>query len=164
MSKVEPKAAPGGTNRSKGISWQELMKIDARPAPDFLTQESYTYRGSEPLATKRYTSPEFARLENEKMWPNVWQFAAREEDMPAVNDYIVYENAGRSYLVSRQDDGSVRAFHNVCLHRGRKLRTQDGNVDQFRCAFHGFTWNKTGTLKQIPCRWDFGHLSNEKIQ
>ena len=42
--------------------------------------------------------------------------------MPEPGDVVVYENAGRSYLVVRQDDGSVRAFHNVCLHRGRKLR------------------------------------------
>jgi len=139
------------------------MSQDARPVPAFLREESYTYRGSEPLAAERYTSPEFMRLEQTKMWPNVWQFAAREEDMPGVGDYIVYENAGRSYVVTRQDDGSVRAFHNVCLHRGRKLRTQDGTADQFQCPFHGFTWNKDGSIKKIPCRWDFEHLQEQKM-
>jgi phenylpropionate dioxygenase-like ring-hydroxylating dioxygenase large terminal subunit len=164
MSKVAPKAAsPGGVNRSPGISWTELMSEDARPVPEFLRQESYTYRGSEPLATERYTSPGFMRLEQTKMWPYVWQFAAREEDLPGVGDYIVYENAGRSYIVTRQDDGSVRAFHNVCLHRGRKLRTQDGTADQFQCPFHGFTWNKDGSIKTIPCRWDFEHLQEQKM-
>jgi len=83
--------------------------------------------------------------------------------MPGVGDYIVYENAGRSYVVTRQDDGSVRAFHNVCLHRGRKLRTQDGTADQFQCPFHGFTWNKDGSIKKIPCRWDFEHLQEQKM-
>jgi len=164
MSKVAPKtASPAGVNRSSGISWTELMSQDARPVPEFLRKESYTYRGSEPLAAERYTSPEFMRLEQTKMWPNVWQFAAREEDMPGVGDYIVYENAGRSYVVTRQDDGSVRAFHNVCLHRGRKLRTQDGTADQFQCPFHGFTWNKDGSIKKIPCRWDFEHLQEQKM-
>ena len=164
MSKVAPEtASPAGVNRSPGISWTELMSQDARPVPEFLRKESYTYRGSEPLAAERYTSPEFMRLEQTKMWPNVWQFAAREEDMPGVGDYIVYENAGRSYVVTRQDDGSVRAFHNVCLHRGRKLRTQDGTADQFQCPFHGFTWNKDGSIKKIPCRWDFEHLQEQKM-
>ncbi len=164
MSKVEPKSAPqGGVGRSTGISWQELMKMDSRAVPSFLIQESYAYRGSEPLATERYTSPEFMLREQQSMWPNVWQFAAREEDLPERGDYIVYENAGRSYVISRQDDGGVRAFHNVCLHRGRKLRTADGSADQFKCPFHGFTWNKNGTLKQIPCRWDFGHLSERDL-
>jgi phenylpropionate dioxygenase-like ring-hydroxylating dioxygenase large terminal subunit len=154
----------GGVNRSKGISWPELMKLDARPVPEFLTKESYTYRGSDPIAAERYTSVEFAQRENEKMWPNVWQFAAREEDMPDPGDYIVYENAGRSYIVSRQKDGSVRAFHNVCLHRGRKLRTANGTADKFQCPFHGFTWNNDGTLNRIPCRWDFGHLTDDKMK
>jgi len=140
------------------------MKTDARPVPGFLAQESYTYRGSEPLATSRYTSAEFAQLENQKMWPNVWQFAARDEDMPEPGDYIIYENAGRSFIVSRQQDGSVRAFHNVCLHRGRKLRTENGTADQFQCPFHGFTWNTNGSLKKIPCRWDFGHLKDENMR
>ena len=161
IDKKSDKAA--GSNRSPGISWPDLMKTDARPVPNFLAKESYTYRGSEPLAAGRYTSAEFKKLEDEKLWPNVWQFAAREEDMPGTGDYIVYENAGRSYIVSRQDDGSVRAFHNVCLHRGRKLRTKDGTADQFQCPFHGFTWNKNGSLKQIPCRWDFGHLDDKKM-
>jgi len=165
MSKVAPKAASsGGVNRSAGTSWIELMQEDARPVPEFLRRESYTYRGSEPIAAERFTSPEFMRLEQTKMWPFVWQFAAREEDMPGVGDYVVYENAGRSYLVVRQDDGSVRAFHNVCLHRGRKLRTEDGTADQFQCPFHGFTWHKTGALKHIPCRWDFSHLREDNLR
>ena len=165
MSKTSSPSRPaGGTNRSAGISWTDLMKTDARPVPEFLTQESYTYRGSEPIAAERYTSLEFQQLENKKMWPNVWQFAAREEDMPESGDYIVYENAGRSYIVSRQKDGSVRAFHNVCLHRGRKLRTADGKADQFQCPFHGFTWKNDGSFKSIPCRWDFPNLKDENLR
>jgi phenylpropionate dioxygenase-like ring-hydroxylating dioxygenase large terminal subunit len=120
--------------------------------------------GSEPLAADRYTSSEFFQKELEAMWPNVWQFAAREEELPDVGDVVVYENAGRSYLVTRQDDGSVRAFHNVCLHRGRKLRLDSGWSKDFKCPFHGFTWNTNGSLKEIPCRWDFGHLTDEKMQ
>jgi len=153
----------GGVNRSAGISWQELMNADARPVPSFLTHESYSYRGSEPLLASRYTSREFERQEQTKMWPNVWQFAAREEDVPTSGDYIVYENVGRSYIVSRQSNGSVRAFHNVCLHRGRKLRTADGTTEHFRCPFHGFSWNSNGTLKSIPCQWDFAHLSSDQL-
>ncbi len=97
------------------------------------------------------------------MWPNVWQFAAREEELPDPGDVVVYENAGRSYLVTRQPDGSVRAFHNVCLHRGRKLRLESGYSRDFKCPFHGFTWNTDGSLKEIPCRWDFGHLSDSSM-
>ncbi len=165
MAKRDPEFRPGGgVARDKGIPWTDLMKIDARKAPDFLMQESYQYRGSAPLDASRYTSAEFAALEDEKMWPNVWQFAARDEDMPEPGDFVIYENAGRSYVVIRQDDRSVRAFHNVCLHRGRKLKTESGSADVLQCPFHGFTWNKNGSIAKIPCQWDFGHLSNEKMQ
>jgi phenylpropionate dioxygenase-like ring-hydroxylating dioxygenase large terminal subunit len=163
MADIDPKITAAGTARSAGISWTDLMKTDARPVPEFLANESYTYLGSDPIATSRYTTEAFAALEVEKMWPNVWQFAAREEDLPEIGDFVVYENAGRSFLISRQEDGSVRAFHNVCLHRGRKLRTEAGTADAFVCPFHGFTWNKNGSLKEIPCRWDFSHLADDKM-
>ncbi len=163
MADADPQLNAGQA-RSPGISWTELMKIDGRPAPDCLTQESYTSRGSKPIETSRYTSEDFAALERAKMWPHVWQFAARDEDMPEAGDFIVYENAGRSWLVSRQEDGSVRAFHNVCLHRGRKLRTEDGTADQFQCPFHGFRWDKDGSFKGSPCNWDFEHLTPAEMQ
>jgi phenylpropionate dioxygenase-like ring-hydroxylating dioxygenase large terminal subunit len=152
-----------GEARCPGTSWNDLMDMDTRPVPDFLRQENYSYMGSEPLKTERYTSPDFFRRELEKMWPRVWQFAAREEDIPEPGDFALYENAGRSYLVTRQPDGSIRALHNVCLHRGRKLRLESGSAAEFKCPFHGFAWNTDGSLKNIPCRWDFPHLQDEKM-
>ena len=154
----------GGKARCPGLGWAELMDADSRPPPEFMRQDAYEYMGSEPLAAARYTSPVFFRKELEAMWPHVWQFAAREEELPDPGDVVLYENAGRSYLVTRQQDGSVRAFHNVCLHRGRKLRTDSGWSKEFKCPFHGFTWNTDGSLREIPCRWDFGHLTDEKMQ
>ena len=57
----------------------------------------------------------------------------------------------------------IRAYHNSCLHRGRQLREWDGSVSQLRCPFHGWTWNLDGTLKEIPCRWDFPKVEREKF-
>ncbi len=164
MADRDPNLKDKVVNRCPGTSWFDLMAADSKEVPDFLKEDHYEYRGSEPLAADRYWSPEFARQENEKMWPNVWQYAAREEDIPESGDYVIYENVGRSFLISRQADGSVKAFHNVCLHRGRKLRTEDGWADNFQCPFHGFAWHNDGKLKEIPCRWDFGHLTDEKMQ
>ncbi|GGC19258.1 (2Fe-2S)-binding protein [Novosphingobium marinum] len=151
-------------SRCPGPGWEDILKDDDIAPPPFMSEDRYRYLGSEAIDAARYYDPEFFKLECEKMWPNVWQFVAREEDMPEPGDYVTYDNAGRSFLVVRQDDGSVRAFHNVCLHRGRKLKTDSGSADQFVCPFHGFAWNKDGALKNIPCRWDFGHLTDEKMQ
>ena len=98
-----------GDARCPGVSWTDLLGEDSRPVPDVLTREVYHYRGSEPIAASRYTDPAFFHAELAKMWPRVWQWAAREEDMPETGDTVVYENAGRSYLVTRQPDGSVCA-------------------------------------------------------
>ena len=149
--------------RCPGESWDDLAARDSREVPGFLTEDAYKYLGSEPLKTSRYSSPEFFQREVEKMWPDVWQFAAREEELPEVGDTVVYENAGRSYLLIRQADHMVRAFHNVCLHRGRKLRAASGRADQLRCPFHGFTWSLDGSLKTIPCAWDFPHLEDKQM-
>jgi phenylpropionate dioxygenase-like ring-hydroxylating dioxygenase large terminal subunit len=153
-----------GKNRCPGITWEEMADADSRPLPEFMRQDHYKYLGSEPLDTRRYTCPDFFRAEIEKMWPNVWQMAARDEDMPSPGDTVVYENAGRSYVLIRQEDGNVRAFHNVCLHRGRRLRSESGPATMLRCAYHGFAWNLDGTVKEIPCRWDFTHLDDEKMK
>jgi phenylpropionate dioxygenase-like ring-hydroxylating dioxygenase large terminal subunit len=162
MSEEQTKAA-NGTARCPGISWDDLASADTHPVPDFLKEDGYTYKGSEPLSTARYTSPELFRREVAKMWPNVWQFAAREEELPEPGDVVVYDNAGRSYLLVRQEDGSVRALHNVCLHRGRKLRDSSGWAEELRCPFHGFTWDLKGSLKSIPCAWDFPHLERSTM-
>ncbi len=142
---------------SPGIA--DFLAREAMDVPAFLGTESYEYLGSAPLAAARYTDPAFFAREVSEMWPKVWQFAARDEDFPEPGDVVVYENVGRSFLLIRQEDGSVRAFHNVCLHRGRKLRTESGAVSELQCPFHGFTWNMDGRLKRIPCQWDFGHLT-----
>lgn len=162
MADIDP-PAPRARPRSPGPSWQQLMADDSRPVPAYLSAEYPTAFGTAPIPAARYTSAAFAERERDLLWPHVWQFAAREEDLPDPGDYIVYENAGRSYLVVRQPDGDIRAFHNVCLHRGRKLRSEDGWAGELQCAFHGFTWNTDGTMKRIPCQWDFGHLDPAEL-
>ncbi|NBC38093.1 Rieske 2Fe-2S domain-containing protein [Novosphingobium sp. FSY-8] len=157
---------PGEFSRPRcpGPNWEDILASDKVAPPAFMAQDRYQYLGSEPLDAARYYSPEFFRAEVEKMWPNVWQFAAREEDLPEAGDYVTYDNAGRSFLLVRQEDDSIKAFHNVCLHRGRKLKTDSGSADQFVCPFHGFAWNTDGSLRNIPCRWDFNHCTDKKMQ
>ena len=65
---------------------------------------------------------------------------------------------GLSLVVVRSAPDEIRAFHNSCLHRGTRLRTQPGHVDELRCPFHGFTWNLDGSFAGMPCPWDFPHV------
>lgn len=150
-------------DRCPGIGYNDMLDADTRRVPDYLFDESTFDMGNDPIAIEPYVSAEFARLERERMWPNVWLFAAREDEMPDPGDTVVFDIAEKSFLLVRQRDGGVRAFHNVCLHRGRKLRTTPGNTTQLRCPFHGFTWRNDGSLKEIPCAWDFKHLEGKDL-
>jgi phenylpropionate dioxygenase-like ring-hydroxylating dioxygenase large terminal subunit len=131
--------------------------------PAILRESRPRHLGSHDIPVERYTSRAFHELEVEKLWKRVWQVACREEDLPAVGDHVVYEIANLSVLVVRAAPDSIRAFHNVCLHRGRLLKERDGNAREIRCAFHGFTWSLDGKLARIPCEWDFPHVDPEKF-
>jgi nitrite reductase/ring-hydroxylating ferredoxin subunit len=160
MSKAK---AEFGSERCPGMTYTEMLERDTRTVPDFLFEESTARLPGGPITADRYIDPEFMARENELMWPNVWQFAAREEDMPDAGDSIVYEINEKSFLLVRQTDGSVKAFYNACLHRGRKLKTEDGKCMGIRCPFHGFTWNNDGSFKEVPNEWDFKHLANDSF-
>jgi phenylpropionate dioxygenase-like ring-hydroxylating dioxygenase large terminal subunit len=150
--------------RCPGDGVPEIWARDVPPVPAMYWEDSFTDLGATHLSASRYTSAEFFEAERTKMWPRVWQMAARDEEFPEPGDLVVYDNLGKSVILVRQPDLSVKAFWNVCLHRGRRLRTESGTASELQCPFHSFTWNMDGSLKQIPCRWDFGHLTDESMQ
>jgi phenylpropionate dioxygenase-like ring-hydroxylating dioxygenase large terminal subunit len=146
-----------GTNRSAGISLSELLDHDSHPVSDVLRDESRIglREGNTRIPAWYYTSPEFHALEVEKLWSRVWQLACLEEEIPNVGDYHVYEIADMSFLIVRTAAG-IKAYRNACLHRGRRLRESNGSgAKVLRCAFHGWSWRLDGSLKEIPCEWDF---------
>jgi phenylpropionate dioxygenase-like ring-hydroxylating dioxygenase large terminal subunit len=144
--------------RSPGLSFQDLLDQDTHPVPPVLRLQSPRYFGSQDIPIERYTSRAWHRREVDRLWRRVWQFACREEHIPTPGDYIVYEIAELSFLVVRQADGSIKAFPNACLHRGRQLKEYDGHCSELRCAFHGFAWDLSGNLQDIPAAWDFPHV------
>ena len=103
----------------------------------------------------RYVDREFARLELERLFPNVWQMACREEELPKPGAFYEYTIGDRSILVVRQPDGSLRAMHNACRHRGMKIIGGSGRVDEFRCRFHGFRYALDGACTFVHCPEEF---------
>jgi phenylpropionate dioxygenase-like ring-hydroxylating dioxygenase large terminal subunit len=97
------------------------------------------------IPTSDYTSPEFHRLELERLWPKVWQVACRVEEIPCVGDYVNYEIGDDSILVIRSSSDAIKAFYNVCSHRGRRLcDNAKGHVSVLRCNFHAWCYNLQG--------------------
>jgi nitrite reductase/ring-hydroxylating ferredoxin subunit len=145
-------------------SYQEYLSQDTRPVPRILREQSVRDFGNEPLDALRYTSQAFFDREAERMWPRVWQMVCREEEIAEPGQTCVYDIVGKSFLVTRCRDGTIRAYYNSCLHRGRKLMLESGRVENFRCPFHGFTWNLDGCIHSVPCRWDFEHVSDDDLR
>ena len=156
MSSDVLKPIPAGEGpRSSGLSYQALLDTDTRAVPEVLRWQSARDLQAVRVPIERYVSREFHDLEVEKVWKKTWQFACREEQIPEPGDHELYEVGDLAVVLVRGDDGRIRAFHNTCLHRGRALKDAPGRSEDLRCPFHGWTWNLDGSLKEIPCRWDF---------
>ena len=107
------------------------------------------------LPKEPYISPEWARLERERLWPKVWQVACRVEELPEPGDYVEYQIADESIIVIRSDPDTIKAFFNVCPHRGRRLLDGEGSTKQIRCGFHGWRYAIDGTCTHILDEDDF---------
>ena len=145
--------------------YQEIIKKDGDIIPEVLLLDENHIPPIRPIPLSRYTSQDFFDLELAKMWPKVWQFACREEQLTAKGDYYVYEIGKYSIIIIRTDKGDLRAYHNSCLHRGTKLKPSDsiGTSSVLQCPYHGWTWSLMGELEDIPCEWDFPHLNKEAL-
>lgn len=143
---------------------QAALRADRIPPPRTLLYSSDFTLGVEPVDAARYHSQAFADLEVERMWSKVWQYACWGFDLANPGDISVYRNAGRSVLIVRQRDGSLKAFVNSCLHRGRELCTEDTKQQQLRCPYHAFTWSLDGALRWIPAKWDFPQIEFDEFR
>ncbi|MXY88377.1 MAG: aromatic ring-hydroxylating dioxygenase subunit alpha [Dehalococcoidia bacterium] len=107
--------------------------------------------GTELIPKERYTSKEYMQLEWERMWTKVWNMAGRESDIPNVGDYFTTELGPESFLIVREAEDKVRAFYNVCPHRGNQIRNPGmGHAESFQCAYHFFEFNLDGSKKFVP--------------
>src|SRR5271168_4637446 len=77
--------------------------------------------GPQTHSVEAYVSEDYARAERDKLWRKVWLQAGRLEDIPEVGDYMTYEILNDSILLVRAAPDTVKAYYNVCSHRGRRL-------------------------------------------
>ena len=106
---------------------------------------------------ERYTSKEFFEKEWEGMWTKVWLLLGRESEIPKLGDWQMEEIGREEILMVRQKDDGVKAFYNVCQHRGNPLVEGDkGHVLQrFVCKYHSWAYLPDGTLSFAPDKEDF---------
>lgn len=118
-------------------------------------------RGGLPAWT--YHSPALFELERDRLFLTHWQVVGHVGDIPATGDWLAFDLLGERAVVMRGADGVVRAFHNLCRHRG--ARVVDGAKGHCKgaivCPFHGWVYNLDGSLRGAARPSSFGDLRRE---
>jgi PAH dioxygenase large subunit len=106
------------------------------------------------LPVRMFSDQGVFELENERLWTRAWHFLGHESEIPKPGDYVVRSiGPYDSLILYRDEGGAVRAFNNICAHRGMRLcRAEMGNTSHFRCPYHGWTYNDKGRLIGVPYR------------
>jgi phenylpropionate dioxygenase-like ring-hydroxylating dioxygenase large terminal subunit len=104
-----------------------------------------------------YTDPIQFELEREKVLNTTWLLAAHSSQVAETGDWVSFESHGETVVITRQPDGSLAAFHNVCRHRGPSFVTewQGCGARRFTCPYHGWVYDTTGKLVGVPEKADF---------
>jgi phenylpropionate dioxygenase-like ring-hydroxylating dioxygenase large terminal subunit len=129
------------------------QKISARgraPEPEMMDGGSSRLLRGDPITGERYWSREWMEREWEMVFKRVWHIGTWLAEIPEPGDYFVHNFRHESVLLVRQKDMSVKAFFNVCMHRGNRLVwNESGGVPAFTCAYHGWKYGWDGTLDYV---------------
>ena len=134
------------------------------PKPTEGTWSEHYGLGTAPLSYENSISPEFYELEREAVFKRAWLNVGRVEQLKRKGGFFTKELgfARTSLIIVRGMDDQIRAFHNVCRHRGNKLVWTDhpaeetsGVCRQFSCKYHGWKYELDGRLSFILQEGEF---------
>jgi phenylpropionate dioxygenase-like ring-hydroxylating dioxygenase large terminal subunit len=129
--------------------------------------EHYPELGTGLVSYADSISPEFFEAERDAIFRRTWLHVGRVEQLPRAGSYFTKELAvaRTSVLVVRGQDGQLRAFHNICRHRGNKLVWTDvprgetsGTARQFQCKYHGWRYGLDGACTFVQQEGEFFDL------
>jgi choline monooxygenase len=102
------------------------------------------------LPYRWYTDPEILLREQERVFARAWQYAGPAADVAEPGSYLAARSADVPLVVTRARDGVLRAFVNVCRHRGHVLTDGRGQRDTIQCPYHAWTYELDGSLRTAP--------------
>ena len=105
---------------------------------------------AETIPSAWYTDPRFHAIDSELVFARSWQNVGHAAQVAAEGQYLVATVADDPVIVVRGKDGVLRAFFNVCRHRGGPLALEDGCARALQCKYHGWTYLLDGTLRGVP--------------
>lgn len=104
------------------------------------------------LSGEYYTSESIYAAETEKIFLRRWLYAGRVSQLANPGDYFLFDVDDESVLVVREEQGQIRAFYNVCRHRGTRLCTEEAGrfSRSIQCRYHGWRYGLDGNLQGAP--------------
>ena len=99
------------------------------------------------LPARYYTDPAIFEAEKDAIFYRSWWCAGHKSQLPEAGSYLTCEIHEQGVLVTRDGEGTLRAFYNVCQHRGHELASGRGQTKLFTCPYHAWTYNLDGTLR-----------------
>jgi glycine betaine catabolism A len=104
------------------------------------------------LEGRYFTDPELFRSEMERFYFGMWVCVGRSEQAEKAGEYFLVDVAGENVIVTRDEKGLLRAFYNVCRHRGTQIceAKQGEFAGQIRCPYHAWTYGLDGRLLAAP--------------
>jgi Rieske 2Fe-2S family protein len=107
------------------------------------------YRSASLLPPRVFHDPAVLDFEREHWFARDWVAVGREEEAANPGEYFLADVAGESVIVVRGQDGQLRAFYNVCRHRGTPILEQDcGKLVRFQCPYHAWVYDLEGQLQR----------------
>lgn len=103
-------------------------------------------RRSFSINTACYLEPKYLKIEQEQIFHKSWQFLCHEEKLCESGRYVATDIQGQSIVAIRDTDGELRAFYNVCQHRGHELVQGEGQTKLIVCPYHAWTYTLNGAL------------------
>ncbi len=111
-----------------------------------------------------YNHPEMSRLEYERILRPSWQLVCHVSGLANAGDYAAIEIGRESIVVVKSSAGEIRAFHNVCRHRGARILHGQGNCPgAITCPYHGWSYKLSGEFLAMPNRETFPTLDRSQL-
>jgi Rieske 2Fe-2S family protein len=109
------------------------------------------------LSPRYYLDPSLLEAEQQLIFERTWQLAGHISSLPKTGSYITARAGSQPVLVVRDENGELRAYRNVCRHRGSRLLSGSGQCKAaIRCRYHGWTYKLDGTMIGAPEALAFG--------
>lgn len=102
------------------------------------------------LPSAWYTEAEYHPIEKEAIFKKEWQLACHHSQLPNPGDSICRTLSGNPIIVVRTNEMEIRAFYNVCRHRGGPMSVKKGTTSVLQCRYHGWTYLMDGSLRGVP--------------